>query len=92
MYRYIHVISPVTLSSVSDDRGVGRERAAAGLLPRGEGGSQTHPADHTSHPAAGSRAEGHQAHPGQGLLSPDGHGGTCSAVRPMITLFTIVSE
>ncbi len=78
--------------SASDDWGVGWERAAAGLLPRSEGGSQTHPADHTGHPAAGARTEGHQAHPGQGLLSPDWHGGTCSEVRPLMKMFSIVSE
>lgn len=69
---------------VSDDWGVGWERATAGLLPRREGGSQTHPADHTGHPAAGARTECHQAHSGQGLLSPDWHGGACSAVRPLM--------
>lgn len=70
--------------SVSDDRGVGRERAAAGLLPCSEGGSQTHSADHTGHPAAGAGAEDHQANAGEDVLCSHGDGGTRAAVRSKI--------
>ena len=68
----------LSLSPISDDRGVGRKRAATGFLPRGEGWRETHPADHTRHPAAVPGEEGHQAHLCQGVLCPRRHGG----VRP----------
>lgn len=70
----------VVVLLASDAGGVGGERAAAGLLPRCEGGSQTLPADHTGHTADGSGAERHQANARQDLLSAASNGGTSWSV------------
>lgn len=67
--RLMSVLFVTQLAFASDAGGIGGERAAAGLLPRCEGGSQTLPADHTGHTADGPGAEGHQANAGEDLLS-----------------------